>query len=291
MATHVPTPPLSGSISVEALEAALAEELAEGLAMELAATLALAVARVSFASALLSHPECVLCRWGLTVRLTALVGAPIHFQRLLPDLRQGLRIEGIDLHQFQRLFLFLFGTSPADPNIAHIRRVVLELGGARLIRVELLGHQNVLVALNGSAGLLVRLVDPGAVIKIYRRRREPLGVVGRAQLRLCFHGDPCPSTFLAADPGGGFVELAVLVLLGILADQPHVPRVVLGKKGELWLAELSCGVVPLPDDQGSHAVDDLAQVGDGGDLATRLAPLLVHDGGPLVDELRPRPQG
>ena len=45
MATHVPTPSLSGSISVEALEAALAEELAEGLAMELAATLALAVAR------------------------------------------------------------------------------------------------------------------------------------------------------------------------------------------------------------------------------------------------------
>ena len=45
MATHVPTPPLSGSISVEALEVELAEELAEGLAMELAATLALAVAR------------------------------------------------------------------------------------------------------------------------------------------------------------------------------------------------------------------------------------------------------
>jgi hypothetical protein len=45
MATHVPTPPLSGSISVEALEVALAEELAEGLAMELAATLALALAR------------------------------------------------------------------------------------------------------------------------------------------------------------------------------------------------------------------------------------------------------
>ena len=79
MATHVPTPPLSGSISVEALEVALAEELAEGLAMELAATLALAVARVSFASGLLPHPECVLCRLGLTVDLTAaLVGPPIH---------------------------------------------------------------------------------------------------------------------------------------------------------------------------------------------------------------------
>src|SRR5215204_6811092 len=144
--------------------------------MELAATLALAVARVSFASALLSHPECVLCWWGLTVDLTALVGSPIHLQRLLPDLRQGLRIEVIELHQFQRLFLFLFFPPPADPNIAHTRRVVLELVGARLIRVELLGHQNLLVTVNGSAGLLAHLVDSGAVCKIDRRRRVPLGV-------------------------------------------------------------------------------------------------------------------
>jgi hypothetical protein len=45
MATHVTPPLLAGSISVQALEAALAEEIAEGLAMELAATLALALAR------------------------------------------------------------------------------------------------------------------------------------------------------------------------------------------------------------------------------------------------------
>ena len=47
-ATHVPTPPLSGSFSIEALElaleVALAEALAEGVAVELAAALALAVA-------------------------------------------------------------------------------------------------------------------------------------------------------------------------------------------------------------------------------------------------------
>jgi hypothetical protein len=47
-ATHVPTPPLSGSFSIEALEGALevalAEALAEGVAVELAAALALAVA-------------------------------------------------------------------------------------------------------------------------------------------------------------------------------------------------------------------------------------------------------
>jgi hypothetical protein len=42
MPTHVPTPPLAGSI--EALEVALAEELAEGLAIELGAELPLALA-------------------------------------------------------------------------------------------------------------------------------------------------------------------------------------------------------------------------------------------------------
>jgi hypothetical protein len=43
-ATHVPTPPLSGSSSIGALAVALAEALAEGLAVELADALALAVA-------------------------------------------------------------------------------------------------------------------------------------------------------------------------------------------------------------------------------------------------------
>src|SRR5687768_10121893 len=77
----------------------------------------------------------------------------------------------------------------------------------------------------------------------------------------------------------------------VLADQPYVPGVVLGKESELWLAELSCGVIPLRDNQSPHAVDHLAQIGDGCDNATRLATLLVHDGRPLVDELRPRFQG
>src|SRR5215213_10810121 len=75
--------------------------------------------RVSFVSELLSHPKRVLCWWGLTVHFTALVGPPIHLQRLLPDLRQGLRIEVIEINQLQGLFLFLFFTPPADPNIAH----------------------------------------------------------------------------------------------------------------------------------------------------------------------------
>jgi hypothetical protein len=126
-----------------------------------------------------------LCRWRLTVHFTALVGALIHFQRVPPDLRQSLLAEVLVVHQFQRLFLFLFFTPPADPNIAHTRRVVLELVGARLVRIELVGHQNVLVAVNGNTGLLIRLVDPGAISKLDRRRRVPLGVAGNVPPRLC----------------------------------------------------------------------------------------------------------
>src|SRR5829696_3564081 len=71
-------------------------------------------------SELLSHPKRVLCWWRLTVHFTAaLVGPPIHFPCLPPNLRHGLRAEVIELNQFQGLFLFLFFTPPADPNIAH----------------------------------------------------------------------------------------------------------------------------------------------------------------------------
>src|SRR5215210_4092197 len=229
-----------------------------------------------------------LCRWGITVNLTALVGALIQFQRLPAGIRQGLRAQLLAFHQRQRLFLFLPGTPPADPNKTHLGCVVLEVEDARLTLLELLDHQDVLVALDGNTGFLVLLVDPGAVLELDRRRREPLGVVWRAQPRVCQHGYPRPRTFLAADPGGGLDEFAVLVLLGVLTQQPHVPRFVLRKEGELRLAQLARGVVPLPDDEGPHAVDPLAKVGDSGDDPTRRASLLpFRDGRPLVGELSP----
>src|SRR5215212_3044952 len=74
---------------------------------------------VRFASVLLTLPERVLCPLRLTVHLTALVGALIHFHRVPPDFSQVLRAEVIEVYQFQRLFLFLFFTPPADSNIAH----------------------------------------------------------------------------------------------------------------------------------------------------------------------------
>ncbi len=72
MATHAPTtPPLSGSIPVEALEVALAEELAEGLAMELGAELALAVALAEALPPALSSTRSV-CSAGGVSRYTSL---------------------------------------------------------------------------------------------------------------------------------------------------------------------------------------------------------------------------
>src|SRR5215212_1177933 len=60
MATQLPSPPLSGSISVQALEAALAE----GLAMELAATLALAVARGKLCLSITVPPGVCALPWA-----------------------------------------------------------------------------------------------------------------------------------------------------------------------------------------------------------------------------------
>src|SRR5215208_2472513 len=99
------------------------------------------------------------------------------------------------VHQRQALPLFLLGTPPADPNFAHPRGVVLELEGSRFGPLELLDHQDILVAINGNAGPLAHLVDPGVVVPTDRSGREPLAVAGIAKLGFCQHGYPCSGTF------------------------------------------------------------------------------------------------
>jgi hypothetical protein len=64
MTTHVPTPPLAGSIEV--LEVALAEERAEGLAMELDVALALAVALAEALPPTLSSTKSVCSAGGVS---------------------------------------------------------------------------------------------------------------------------------------------------------------------------------------------------------------------------------
>ena len=88
--------------------------------------------------------------------------------------------------------LVLFLTTPTDSTITHPRRIVLELVDAWYAGLELLGHQYILVAINGNADLLAHLVDAGAVIPIERRRRVPLGVAGRTQPRFFQDGRGLP---------------------------------------------------------------------------------------------------
>src|SRR5215217_1565316 len=173
-----------------------------------------------------------LCLWGLTVDLsTALVSAIIQLQRLIARLGQLLLAQLLAFDQLQGLLLYLIGTPPAYLNKTHLGCIVLEVEDARHTLLELLNHQHVLVALEGNTGLLALLVDPSAVYELDRRRSEPFRVVWRANLWICQHGYPRMGTFLAADPGGGIDELAVLVLLGVLTQQPHIPCFVLRKKG------------------------------------------------------------
>ena len=72
-ATHVPTPPLSGSFSIEALEVALevalAEALAEGVAVELAGLAAALALAVALAEA--PVPAAALSCTNKTLRLSA----------------------------------------------------------------------------------------------------------------------------------------------------------------------------------------------------------------------------
>ncbi len=188
--------------------------------------------------------------------------------------------------------LFLLLAPPADPNIAHALRVVLELEGSLNARLELLGDQDVLVAVNGNTGLLAHLVDPGAVVPSDRRRRVPLGIARRAQARVRRHGDPRPRTLLSRYPAEGFDQLTVLVFLAVLTEVPHVPLVVLRVKANLWLEKLSCVPILVIHDYGPHAVDHLGQVGDGFHDAMLFALLPVPpDGGPLDYELRPWLEG
>ncbi len=63
------------------------------------------------------------------------------------------------------------------------------------------------------------------------------------------------------DPGRVGDDLALLVLLRILAQLPDVPVVVLCEERELGLDELAGVEVAVPEDHGAHARDLLREVG------------------------------
>src|SRR5256884_2308971 len=181
--------------------------------------------------------------------------------------------------------------SCVKPNtIANAAGVVLELLGVRLLPAGLGDHQNVVVAALANTRLLAHLVHRRAVRPLHGGP-PPLGVARRSNRWLGLHGDSGSRIFTAVEPRGRLQEFPRLPFFWVLTQEPDVPVVVLCEEGDLRLRQLAILVVHIPDNDRSHAVDDLGQVGDDGPQATRHGLPIVLDGGPRIDEPRSRLQG
>src|SRR5687767_9102564 len=82
-------------------------------------------------------------RWlRLPVVILDLVGMLFQFERVRTGLCQGFWAEAHVFDQVKALFLLFLWPPPADSNIAHPGRVVLELVGPRLVPLELFDHEH-----------------------------------------------------------------------------------------------------------------------------------------------------
>ena len=108
-------------------------------------------------------------------------------------------------------------------------------------------------------------------------------------LRVSPHHDPGPGTVDPGEPrvGGGLEVALVVVLLRVLAHQPHVAVVVLRPEGELALQLLAVVDVAVPQDDRPHAVDLLREIRDREDDPMGQASSTAV-GAALVGELHPR---
>src|SRR6478609_6271173 len=165
------------------------------------------------------------------------------------------------------------------------RRVILDLMAAGgVVGAGLVNHQDLLVAGARQAGLLAGAGDHGDVVELDRRDQAfPVLHPGPG---LTQHVDAAVGAVRASDPGARRPgELAAVVLLGVLAEVPHVALVILGEEGQLLLLQLAFEEVPVPGHHGPDPVDHLGQVGDGESDAVRLGLPALHDPA-LVGELR-----
>jgi hypothetical protein len=198
-----------------------------------------------------------------------------------------VELEGLDAH-LGELFgvellvpdqlhvLLVAAAARADAHHADPGRVVLEGVGVGLLEAPLVDDHHVLVAARVHLGLDAHLVHLGPV-GVAHPRLEALDEHRAADLRVARHQDAGPRAVDAVDPGRRQGELAVLVLLGVLAHQPDVPVVVLGEEGDLGLLELAVCEVAVPDHHGVDAADLLGEVGDDEDDAVALLlARLVH---------------
>src|SRR6185437_8211115 len=159
-----------------------------------------------------------------------LVGALVHGLYLSAYLRHLGLAEVPD--RGQREELLGVPAARADLDEPGRWRVVLDLMAARgVVGAGLVDHQDPLVARARQAGLLAGAGDNGDVVELDRRDQAfpvPHPGAGLAQ-----HVDPAVGAVHAPDPGTRRPgELAAVVLLGVLAEVPHVALVILGEEGE-----------------------------------------------------------
>src|SRR4051812_24302282 len=151
-------------------------------------------------------------------------------------------------------------------------------------RVPLIHDEHLAVATGRDAGVLARLGDLRLVLEL-DLRRVALEIARRSRFRLSPYGDACLSALTTRQPGirrAG--ELAVLVLLWILAEVPDVAVPVLGDKGQLLLDERTVLEVAVPDHGAADAIDRFGDVGHREDHP--MGPrALTPVGRPVVDEL------
>src|SRR5215472_5555480 len=123
----------------------------------------------------------------------------------------------------------------ADPDQPDTGGVVLDLVPAgRVVRAGLVDHQDVLVTPGVHAGRLPGAGDLGDVVEPDRRHKTL--AVPSANRGIGQHVDAAVGVAGAPDPGARRPgELAAGVFLGVLAEVPHVPGVVLGEEGEFLL--------------------------------------------------------
>src|SRR5439155_18325028 len=123
----------------------------------------------------------------------------------------------------------LVRAGPAHPDAADPARVILELVSVGLVPVEFVDHENAGVAPGANAGLRAHLEYAGA-IRPADVRAPALRVARRGEARVGQHRDPRFGVLETGQPGLRFDDLPVLVRLGVLAEVPDRPVIVLDEE-------------------------------------------------------------
>ena len=154
-------------------------------------------------------------------------------------------------------------SAPLQPvrDSAHVRRVVLELVLARLVRVELVDHDDVAVAAGGNAVLHADLWTLARSFQCRSLLPSPRHSPESPVRGWAWHHDAGSRLPQPGQPERRLDDPLVVVLLRVLAEVPDRSEVVLGVEGQLDLLRRPFRDVPVPRHHRPDAVDRLGHIG------------------------------